>query len=195
MPISAFCFAPSKSDTHIALLVPQCTQQELSGLESVTILSQKRRTFAAAVIVTRALCCLTAADHCYVMPGTIKLNDKASMIKYHHDVISLRSEARYAVEGSWIPNWVYRQVIGNQTQTNIWIDSWRWSWKCSRSVYLLENIANFRVSCYDGNNDRAARVLFVQHPREQSEWCSQDKSVARPAAQVKKNPSCYVAAT
>ena len=27
---------------------------------------------AAAVIVTRARCCLTAADHCYVMLGTIK---------------------------------------------------------------------------------------------------------------------------
>ena len=27
---------------------------------------------AAAVIVTRAHCCLTAADHCYVMLGTIK---------------------------------------------------------------------------------------------------------------------------
>ena len=30
-----------------------------------------------------------------------------------------------------------------------------------------------------GDNDRAARVLFVQHPREQGEWCSQNPSVAR----------------
>ena len=29
-----------------------------------------------------------------------------------------------------------------------------------------ENIANLWVSCYNGNNDRSARVLFVQHPRE-----------------------------
>ena len=28
-----------------------------------------------------------------------------------------------------------------------------------------------------GDNDRAARVLFVQHPREQGEWCSQNPSV------------------
>ena len=32
---------------------------------------------------------------------------------------------------------------------------------------------------YLGDNDRAARVLFVQHPREQGEWCSQNPSVAR----------------
>ena len=31
-----------------------------------------------------------------------------------------------------------------------------------------QNIANLWVSCYNGNNDRSARVLFVQHPREQS---------------------------
>ena len=30
-----------------------------------------------------------------------------------------------------------------------------------------------------GDNGRAARVLFVQHPREQGEWCSQNLSVAR----------------
>ena len=29
------------------------------------------------------------------------------------------------------------------------------------------------------DNDRAARVLFVQHPREQGELCSQNPSVAR----------------
>ena len=35
---------------------------------------------------------------------------------------------------------------------------------------LRENIANLWVSCYNGNNDRSARVLFIQHPREQGEW-------------------------
>ena len=29
---------------------------------------------------------------------------------------------------------------------------------------------DFLVSCYNGNIDRFARVLFVQHPREQGEW-------------------------
>ena len=38
---------------------------------------------------------------------------------------------------------------------------------------LSENIANLWVSCYNGNNDRSARVLFVQQPREQSEWLRQ----------------------
>ena len=37
-----------------------------------------------------------------------------------------------------------------------------------------ENIANLWVSCYNGNNDRSARVLFVQHPREQGEWLRQN---------------------
>ena len=33
-----------------------------------------------------------------------------------------------------------------------------------------ENIVNLQVLCYNGNNDWSARVLFVQHPREQGEW-------------------------
>ena len=37
-----------------------------------------------------------------------------------------------------------------------------------------ENIANLRVLRYYGNNDRSARVLFVQHPREQGEWLRQN---------------------
>ena len=35
------------------------------------------------------------------------------------------------------------------------------------------------VSCYNGDNDRAARVLFVQHPREQGEWLRQNPRYAR----------------
>ena len=33
-----------------------------------------------------------------------------------------------------------------------------------------QNIANLRVSCYNGDNGRSARGLFVQHPWEQGEW-------------------------
>ena len=33
-----------------------------------------------------------------------------------------------------------------------------------------ENIAKLWVSCYNWNNDQFARVLVVQHPREQGEW-------------------------
>ena len=45
-----------------------------------------------------------------------------------------------------------------------------------------ENIANLWVSCYKGNNDRSARVLFVQHPREQGEWLRQSfDCIIRPA--------------
>ena len=42
-----------------------------------------------------------------------------------------------------------------------------------------ENIANLWVSCFNGNNDRSARVLFVQHPREQGEWLRQNPRYAR----------------
>ena len=42
-----------------------------------------------------------------------------------------------------------------------------------------ENIANLWVSCYNGNNDRSVRVLFVQHPREQGEWLRQNPRYAR----------------
>ena len=35
------------------------------------------------------------------------------------------------------------------------------------------------VTCYNGDNDRAARVLFVQHPREQGEWLRQNPRYAR----------------
>ena len=33
-----------------------------------------------------------------------------------------------------------------------------------------ENIANLRVSCNNGNKNRAACALFVQHPPAQGEW-------------------------
>ena len=39
--------------------------------------------------------------------------------------------------------------------------------------------ANLWFSCYNGNNDRAARVLFVQHPQEQGEWLRQNPRYAR----------------
>ena len=42
-----------------------------------------------------------------------------------------------------------------------------------------ENIANLWVSCYNGNNDRSARVLFAQHPRDQGEWLRQKPRYAR----------------
>ena len=29
---------------------------------------------------------------------------------------------------------------------------------------------------YLGDNDQAVRVLFVQHPREQDEWCSETQA-------------------
>ena len=44
-----------------------------------------------------------------------------------------------------------------------------------------ENITNLWVSCCNGNNDRSARVLFVQHPREQGELRSGFDCIIGPA--------------
>ena len=41
-------------------------------------------------------------------------------------------------------------------------------------VNFRENITNLQVSCYNGNNDWSARVLFIQHPWEQGEWLHQN---------------------
>ena len=41
-----------------------------------------------------------------------------------------------------------------------------------------ENIANLWVSCYYGNNDQDARVLFIRHPREQGKWLRQNPRYA-----------------
>ena len=64
---------------------------------------------AAAVIFTRARCCLTAADHCNVMLGTIKfvdrsVNDNSERRLDNCDVIASCIEVRHAAQRSWTPN-------------------------------------------------------------------------------------------
>ena len=51
----------------------------------------------------------------------------------------------------------------------------QWAMRYENSV----KISRLWVSYYNGNNDRAARVLFVQHPREQGEWLRQNPRYAR----------------
>ena len=46
-----------------------------------------------------------------------------------------------------------------------------------------------RVSCYNGNNDRSGRVLFVQHPREQGEWVRPNPRYARFDCIIRSAPS------
>ena len=187
---------------------------------------------AAAVIVTRAHCCLTATGHCYVMLGTIKfvdnsVNDDMARRLDHCDIIALCS-----VFG--VPTGVPHSEVELQTEfksftaahlgsnTNLRTD-WTLGGTCiksSRSIYaphlvqsvrlhlskysgvdnahwisknkmaatavqwelcstkFRENIANLWVSCYNGLNDQAARVLFIRHPREQGEWLRQNPCYA-----------------
>ena len=76
-------------------------------------LVQKLHT--AAVIVTRAHCCLTAAGHCYVMLGTTKfadksVNDNSARRLDHCDVIASRS-------GFGVPTGVPHREVELQTES------------------------------------------------------------------------------
>ena len=186
---------------------------------------------AAAVIVTRAHCCLTAVGHFYVMLGTItfvdkSVNDNSGRRLDHCDVIASRS-------GFGVPTGVPHTEVELQTEfksftavhlgsnTNQHTD-WTLGGTCiksRRSVYaphlvqsvrlllfkyrgvdnahwisknkmaaaavqwelcgtnFRENIANLWVSFYNGNKDRSAWVLFIQHPREQGEGLHQNARV------------------
>ena len=69
---------------------------------------------AAAVILIRARCCLTATDHCNAMLGTIKIvdksvNDNSARRLDNCDVITSCSEVRRVAQWSWTPKRV--QVI------------------------------------------------------------------------------------
>ena len=83
-----------------------------------------------AADVTRAHCCVTGADHCYIMPGTIKFVDKSvndnSLHKLgHRDVMASCIEIRRAAQRSWTPNWVWshsQQLIWDQTWTDMWTE-------------------------------------------------------------------------
>ena len=128
---------------------------------------------AAAVIVTRAHGCLTATGHCYIMLGTVKFVDKSvngnSARRLDHcDVIA--SRGRFGV-----PTGVPHSEVELQTEFKSFA-AVQWE-LCGTNV--RENIANLGVSCYNGNNGRSARVLFVQHPREQGDWLRQNPRYAR----------------
>ena len=98
---------------------------------------------AAAVIVARAPCYLTAADHCYVMFGIIKFGDKSindSSARWldHRDVIASCSEVRRAAQQSWTPNRdqiIYSSSFGVNHKPTRELHSWSPFVKCSRSVY------------------------------------------------------------
>ena len=188
---------------------------------------------AAAVIVTRAQCCLIAAGHCYVMLWTIEfvdksVNDNSARRLDRCDVIASRN-------GFGVSTGVPHSEVEIQTEFKSFITAhlgsntnqhtdWTLGGTCiksSGSVYaphlvqfvrlLLfkyrggdnahcisrnnmtatavqcelcgtkcrENISNLWVSCCNGNDDRSARVLFVQHPREQGECYHQNPHYAR----------------
>ena len=70
-------------------------------------------------------------------------------------------------------------------------------WELYRTNFI-EKIANLRVSCCNGNNDRSAWVLFVLDPPEHGEWLRQKPSlrsgvdcIIRPASSgaVRTTPS------
>ena len=98
--------APSKSDPHegpssVAGSIMHSTRTFVITVSNDRVschphLEEKILHLAAAVIVTRAHCCLTAAGHCDVMLGTFKfvdksVNDNSARRLDHYDVIASRS--------------------------------------------------------------------------------------------------------
>ena len=131
--------------------------------------------FAAAVIVTCAHCCLTAAGHCYVMLGTIKFIDKSindnSVHRLDHcDIIDLCS-------GFGVPIGVPHSKVELQTEfksftaahlgsnTNQHTD---WTHggtyiKSSRSVYAPHLVQSVRL------------LLFKYRGGDNAHWISKNK--------------------
>ena len=141
LPISAFfLIAPLRSDTHVrrAQLIAGSIMRPTRTfvtIQSVTIEYRVARTLrrnfahAAAVIVTGAHGCLTAAGHCYVMLGTIEfvdksVNDNSARRLDHRDVIALRAGSvcplvcRTAKLNSKLSLSHLQQLIWYQTQIN-----------------------------------------------------------------------------
>ena len=133
---------------------------------------------AAAVIVTRTHCCLTAAGHCYVMLGTIKfvdksVNDNSAHILDHCDVIASRS-------GLGVATGVPHSEVELQTEftsftathlgsnTNQHTD-WTLGGTCiksSRSVYAPHLVQSGRLH------------LFKYRGGDNAHWISKNKMVA-----------------
>ena len=71
---------------------------------------------------------------------------------------------------------------GGVTMLNTFLGT-RWQWRHIQrelcGMNFRENIANLRASCYNGNNDQSAQVLFVQHPWEQGKWLCQNPHYTR----------------
>ena len=129
---------------------------------------------AAAVIVTRAHCCPTAAGHYYVMLGTIKfvgrsINDHSARRLNHCDVIALRS-------GFGVPTGVPHSEFELQTKfksftaahlrsnTNQYMD-WTLGGTCilSRSVYAPHLVQSVRL------------LLFKYRGGDNAHWISKNK--------------------
>ena len=130
---------------------------------------------AVAVIVTRAHCCLTAADHCYVILGTINFVDKSvsddSVCRSNHcDVISPCSELRCAAHQIWTSNCA--QVIHN---SSFWIkhkpthglNSWR-------HIHQIQHVSLFLSFC----TIRAIAFIWIQSGWQCSLYFSKHKIAA-----------------
>ena len=194
-------------------------------------LEQKLRN--AVIIITCAHCCLTDADHWYVMLGTIKFVDKSvndnSPCRLHqcdiiasrsgcgvptvvpHSEVELQNEFKSFTAAHLGPNtnqrmdWTLggtcikssRSVYALHLEQSVWLHLFKYGggdhahWISKNKIAMTavqwelcgtnfhENIANLWVSCYNGNNDQSARVLFIQHLREQGEWLHQKPRYAR----------------
>ena len=120
---------------------------------------------AAAVIVARASCYLTAADHCYVMSGIIKfgdksINDSSARRLDHCGVIASCSEVRRAAQRSWTPNRdqiIYSSSFGVNHKPTRELHSWRRIRQMQQFSLWLHH-SHCSIGCWT-NNTLAARSL------------------------------------
>ena len=105
---------------------------------------------AAVVIVTRAPCCLTAADHCYVMLGTIRFvdkgaNDNSAHRLYHCDIIASGS-------GFGVPTGVPQSEVELQTE-----------FKSFTAAHLGSNISQHTDWTLGGTCIKSNRSVYAPH--------------------------------
>ena len=154
---------------------------------------------AAAVIVTRAHCCLTAADHCYVMLRTIKfvdksVNDDSACRLDHCDIIASRN-------GFGVPMGVPHSEVELQTELKSFTAAhlgsntnqhtgWTLGSTCtksSRSVYASHLVQSLQLLLFkvqrgwqcsldfqeqDGRDSGSVRAMRYEFPWKYREFVS-----------------------
>ena len=141
-----------------------------------------RRLYHCDVIASHSeVRCITGVAH-----GEAQLQTELKSFTAAHLVSNTNQQTDWTVGGTCIKS--CSSVYAHHLVQSVWLhlskdrggDNAHWismnkmaatavQWEICGTNFRV-NIANLWVSWYNWNNDRSARVLFVQHPREQGEW-------------------------